>query len=801
MSDDLVPLPDSQPPVAAPSTAIVQPWEAAEPAPAAMPAATSPIERAFAALRRYKFLIVGVVVLASGAGVAATKLVTPQYQVQATIWIQSQTPLDARTGPIRSGELLNATAWAELLRSPAVGDPVVRMLSLYVHPANPSDQPVFGTFNVGDHSAVGAFTLTVDRTRKRWTLAPAKLAPIDSGAAADSVGRAIGFRWVLPPPVFNGSGTRSIPFTVTTPREMAVSLADQLNVRLAPQSSIMWVTLQGPNAQLTARTLNTWANEFVSVASDLKKHNLVEFANILSGQLAYAETALRDAETALQDFKVHTITLPTEGGPVAAGVEETRDPALTSFFKQKEDYDILRHDRESLDKVIADARQGKVPWESVLLIPSVAQSPGAEALRKAFQDSYDQQGKLRAARQLYTDQYEPVQQMIATLKTLQTQTIPQIVGQVRDELVQREGQVDQRVVSQSAELQQIPTRTIEEMRLRRNVTVAEGLYGTLKTRYQEAQLAEASTVADVSVLDTAIAPLRPTKNTKPTILLLAIIGGLGAGIGLALLLDRLDRRIQYPAQATHELGLPISGAVPRLPRGGVNPKSPEQAYQLVEAFRSLRMNVTNAGSLPLSLAVSSPSPSDGKSFIAANLAMSFAEGGFKTLLIDGDTRRGTLNDMFQLARSPGLTDYLAGKTDRSSIIYQTPHRNLLLMPSGKRRRQSPELLSSPALKELIESLRSEYEVIICDTPPFAAGIDAYAIATAAERLVVVLRVGRTQRRMAAAKLLLLERLPVEVVGAVLNSCELDGEFQYYGYVRGYENRDEEEDEPTALLRG
>jgi Mrp family chromosome partitioning ATPase len=151
--------------------------------------------------------------------------------------------------------------------------------------------------------------------------------------------------------------------------------------------------------------------------------------------------------------------------------------------------------------------------------------------------------------------------------------------------------------------------------------------------------------------------------------------------------------------------------------------------------------------------------------------------------------------MFGLARTDGLTDYLAGVAPRSSIVHQTGHARLSLIPSGARRRESPELLASFRLKQLLTELQSEYDVIVCDTPPFAAGIDGYAIASAADRLLVVLRVGQTDRRMAAAKLALLDRVPVNVVGAVLNSVEYNGEFQYYGYASSYHI----DDEPSTAL--
>src|SRR6185503_1074736 len=117
--------------------------------------------------------------------------------------------------------------------------------------------------------------------------------------------------------------------------------------------------------------------------------------------------------------------------------------------------------------------------------------------------------------------------------------------------------------------------------------LASGLYASLQKGYGEAQLAEANATPDVSVLDTAIAPLEPTKNRKSRLVILAVVGGIAAAIGLAILLDVMDGRLRYPEQVTDELGLPIAGTVPNFPNNGV--KSPDQMFQIVESFRSLRM--------------------------------------------------------------------------------------------------------------------------------------------------------------------------------------------------------------------
>ncbi|MDP9201939.1 MAG: hypothetical protein M3P26_08460, partial [Gemmatimonadota bacterium] len=310
-----------------------------------------PLERPMSAIRRYKWLVLGILALGVGGGMAATQLVEPQYEVRATIWIEPETPVGESSGPIRQRELLNSSAWVELIRSYRIVDAVVRKLALYVRPEKPANFAMFSSFAIADRFVPGKYDLTIDRSKKRWHMALKDGTLADSGSMADSVGLRAGLRWVIPVTAFAGTGKRDLDFTVSTPRETAIDLMKQLNADLPEKSNFLWLRLRGENPQLAERTLNTWLKEYMEVASELKKRNVVQFASILSGQLHYAETSLRDAEKALEDFRIHTITLPAEGGPVAAGVEMTRDPALKSFFDQKIEYDDIRHDREALDKV------------------------------------------------------------------------------------------------------------------------------------------------------------------------------------------------------------------------------------------------------------------------------------------------------------------------------------------------------------------------------------------------------------------------------------------------------------------
>ncbi len=746
----------------------------------------SALERPLAAIRRYKWLLLGIFAASGAGGVVAMRLAKPDYEVTAKIWVQALAAAgNENQGPIRGRELLNAYSWVELLRSFKISDAVVRELALYLTPKKSDDAALLKGLTINERYLKGNFKLTVEKRTAKWKLALLDSPVDESGNPGDSIGRKMGIRWKPDAKLLAQYAGREVEFTILTPRETSIELMKKLVPKLPDRTNIISLSYTGGDPDLAARTLNAYVHEYISVATDLKRGNTVEFAKILAGQLEFAENSLRDAEQAYEGFKVHTITLPSEGtgAPIAAGLEMTRDPAIRSFFEKKIELDGIKQDRIALEKVIAAG--GTLPYESVLLLPSVTNSLGGKELGALFSRRSAEEAQLTTLRQTFTDAYRPVGDLAASLKQLKEKTIPELVAAQLAQVRDREAEMERRIGSASSELQSIPARTIEEMRLKRAVSTAEILYASLKNNYAQAQLAAASPSPDVNMLDSAVAPLNPTVNSTSRILLVALLGGAGLAIGVALMLDGMDKRVRYPEQATDELGLTISGTVPLLPKGGVQQQSPEQLTQLVESFRTLRMNVMHSSGNKVSLAVSSPSPGDGKSFIASNLAMSFADAGFRTVLVDGDTRRGSLHELFEVPRAAGLTDYLAGDVHQNEIIHPTGHEKLALIPSGRPRRQSPELLVSAALGRLVADLRNKFDVVIYDTPPLAAGIDGYAIASAAGSLLVVLRIGQTERRMAAAKLMLVDRLPINVMGAVLNGAPSNGEYEYYGYVGGY----------------
>jgi capsular exopolysaccharide synthesis family protein len=203
---------------------------------------------------------------------------------------------------------------------------------------------------------------------------------------------------------------------------------------------------------------------------------------------------------------------------------------------------------------------------------------------------------------------------------------------------------------------------------------------------------------------------------------------------------------------------------------------------------------------PLMVTVTSPGPGDGKTFLSSNLALAFADLGYRTLLIDGDTRRGLQHRLFERPRREGLTDYLAGEASIETVIQKTSFAKVDLIAGGARRDNAPELLQSPRMSELLAAIKAEYQVILIDSPPLGAGIDPLLLGSLTGNILLVMRTGTTDRRVAEAKLQMLDRLPIRVLGAVLNGVRDGDGYRYYSYLPGYESSAANEDASEKLLQ-
>jgi capsular exopolysaccharide synthesis family protein len=302
-----------------------------------------------------------------------------------------------------------------------------------------------------------------------------------------------------------------------------------------------------------------------------------------------------------------------------------------------------------------------------------------------------------------------------------------------------------------------------------------------------------------------IAPPSQARKVAPTALTvfpLAGIGGLAAGLCLAYLAEISDKSFRNPAEIRRRLGMAVIGHIPYYAPDEKAAKQVASGEPVVdpmlcahyqsnavqsEAFRSVRtalyFNTHGVGHQVIQ--VTSPNVSDGKTTLAANLAISIAQSGKRTIMIDGDCRRPRLHKIFNVPADSGLATVIAGQSDLASAIRPTAIPNLSVLPCGPRPSNPAELLTSPRFKELLDVIRSQYDFVIVDTPPLLVVTDPCVVAPRVDGVILAIRLTKNGRPFAERSKEILSSLGANVLGVVVNGVGSPAGAGKYGY--GYDN--------------
>ncbi|MGH7520173.1 MAG: polysaccharide biosynthesis tyrosine autokinase [Gemmatimonadales bacterium] len=757
-------------------------------APPPPPVEQSDWQRYFSSVMRHKWLVLTVTVLGTLAGVIATRFLDPRYTAKAILWVDVAV---GRDRGVQSQQLLDSRGWVELVTSNAVLDTVVKARRLFVRPATSADSAALAAFDVAENVVPGTYRVIVDKQGRAYRLEMEDGTVVQRGRVGQPVGDNVGFDWTPAAAVLKPGAT--INFSVSAVPDASASLARDIKARLDPAGNFLRLQLKGGNAASTAATLNEITQRIVAVETDMKRRKFQELASVLSEQYEHSKEALTQAEDAVRSFRQRTwnqplVTLTPSGGLSVEGGGLAR--------QLSEDNDQRRRDRALLEQLAARSATGSVSVELWNSIPAVQKSP---IMQSALADLGKKQADLRALRLQYTEEAAPVKQLQTDLSALEHQQIPSLARMLARDLGEVVAVSKPRADTALGQLRQAPNLALEGERLMREQRMAEEQFTSVDKEYETAKLGLISALPDVRVLDPAVEPRRPASDYGPLLILLAAMASFGLAVMGVTVRDRMDPKVRYPEQITGRMQLQILGAVPHVSwRLGASGDGPSQ---VIEALRGLRLRVLHAhsGDGPMMLTITSPGIGDGKSFVSLNLALSFADAGYRTLLVDGDTRRGVQHKALKTPSTPGLTDVVAGRVPLDEALRQTSYPGLTFLSSGTRMQRAPERLLSQNMRELMAKLRSLYDVVIVDSPPLGAGADPLVLGTLTENLLLVMRTGQSDINLASTKLEVLNALPVRVIGAVLNDVRSSGVYRYYMYSSAeYELVDDEGPTREAL---
>jgi len=291
------------------------------------------------------------------------------------------------------------------------------------------------------------------------------------------------------------------------------------------------------------------------------------------------------------------------------------------------------------------------------------------------------------------------------------------------------------------------------------------------------------TVQPAGVPTTAAAP------NLPLSLALGAVLGLAAGAGIAVLRELLDRRIRTLADVDAAVDAPALGGIPFDPQIASRPLVVATAPRdpRAEAFRSLRTNVRFLfpGTGPGVFVVTSAGPSEGKSTTAANLAIAFAESGYRVALVDADLRKPRVAEAFGVEGAIGLSDVLIGRVGVSDVMQRWGQGTLFLLPAGTMPPNPAELLGSSAIQTLTDDLKAAFDVIIIDAPPVLPVTDAAVVSRIATGVLLVAAAESTTTDDLAAASARIEAVDSHVLGTVVTMLPIRGAdksaYGTYGY--------------------
>jgi len=598
-------------------------------------------------------------------------------------------------------------------------------------------------------------------------------------------------------------------------------------------ADIIKITVRSKNPEEAALIANTFADAYYERNLMMSRNESRSVRKFLEEQLADKKKILDQAETQLETYmkSAGVVALDEESKKLIeqlSDLESKRGEAiveissaqkkLNAYLEQIKQIEpeFVKVATEALDPYIKYLQEEIAKLE-VTRDQIVAQNPkvgSKEVLDKSLREIDEQLASLRKKLQEKISEF--LKTGFASSGTPGTQTYDPtgFVKELKQKILLTEIELTayeakkkelERLINQlNQKFETIPSKLIDYARLERARMSSEKLYLLIEEKYQEAMIAEQSQFGYVQIIDYATPGIKPVSPKVHLNLILSVLIGLGLGVMIVFVKEYFDRTIKTPEQIEKK-GFTVLSAIPVIEIEAkvdgkqlkkdegrniaahlithLSPKSP-----VAEAYRVLRTGIQFAklDRKIKSIVVASGAPKEGKSTTASNLAITMAKADLKTVLLDTDLRRPVLHRVFGVKREPGLTDYLFGRAEIDEIFKQTEVENLYLVPCGIVPPNPSELLGSEKMKEFIEYLKSNYDMLIFDTPPLVAVTDALILTNQVDGVLLVASAGKTELDVIDKAREMVHRVGGNIIGVLLNNFDASATYgTYYRYYRYY----------------
>jgi len=551
---------------------------------------------------------------------------------------------------------------------------------------------------------------------------------------------------------------------------------DRLFVTLVPDSQVIAIGVEARDPALAAKAANAVARRYIERDRESRFQAASASAEWLSKRLAEQREQVAASEQALQTYRATQDAMSLLDRQNIVG--QKLGDLNSSVTKAKTDR-ILR---ETQYQQIQGIKDDPVALESHPLIAANAfvqslKAQGAELTRQDAQLS-ERLGPKHPDRIQIAASLESVQ---ARLRAEVGKIVSGIETDYQAAMTQ-EASLTRALNSQKFEASTLDRKGVEYAALEREAVSARGVYDALLQQTREAALSSGVQKSTARVVDEAEPPAAPVRPRRGQGLAAAALLGLIGAASAVIAREYLRRKVYSAMDLERRLGISVLTLVPSAtPPEGNTPGSlsplPAEAFRRLRATLMLELGAADQpGSV---LVVTSAAPGDGKTFVSSHLAVALAAAHQRVVLIDADLRRPRLHTMFDRKRTPGLSDVLLARRGAAEVLRPAATPGLVVVTSGIPTAEASELLSLQSFRSFIESLRSDFDWIVVDSPPVMAVTDAAVLAREASAVLFVTSAERTSLEAVEAALKVLDDAGARVVGAVLNRAPVSKEAFYY----------------------
>jgi succinoglycan biosynthesis transport protein ExoP len=579
-----------------------------------------------------------------------------------------------------------------------------------------------------------------------------------------------------------------------------VKAADvSLDYKLMPATTIINVKAEGANPRATAAWANVAAQEFVALTDETNKSAITSTREYLERTNAKAERDLVSIERQLLDFAKRTDMagnesertvrlqdamlvegkardVSTELVALEAKVSELKLRLAREPETVKESHAQANPEYDNLHTQMATLK-GERAVAASLYQPSSAKLKSLDAQIESLQSAISQTKPILTEK---FDKPNPERERVATqLKEAEL---------MRDATLASHHQLNGEAMDKTKRVANFVPWQIELAQLQRQRTLAERTYMDFSEKLRDLRVRERAMSASARVLEDASVPSVPFKPDRMRHVGLSFCLALVLGAAMAFLQEHLDDRISTAVDIERVAGLPTIGVVPVLAQGERPLLTNIGMFStFTESYRALRTSLQySAVDAPIrTLAVTSAHPKEGKSTTSANLALAITYQDNRVVLIDADMRQPSIHRMFGLESKPGLSDVLVGAISLEEALHETAIKGLKVLTAGALPPNPAELLNSQAMRDLLDRLADEYDLVVIDTPPVLPVTDSQVIAGFVDGMVLVVEAGETRQTAVKRAAELLSQTRCRMLGAVLNKIDQSKKgFNYYYYYRG-----------------